>query len=474
MQRTRGYSAAGATRVRHRGHRPGRLLSRRAAARRRRRGRRLRPRSRHRAAARRGHRDRGRPARPGGLRARDPRPARPTRSTTSQRRRSCPTRGRTRPRRSRAIAGATATLLAAALPRRTARACWVSTSSEIFGDAGETPQNEHTPMRPRSPYGVAKLAAHGLVGTLREHHGLLRLLGHHLQPRVAAPAGALRAAQGHRAARPRSRRPRRTSWCSATSARCATGRTRGRRCARRSSRCAPTSPATTSSPRASAAPSATSSTPRSPTPALEREGRVRVDPALRAPARADARRSATRRGPATRARLDAAPQLRGARRRDGRRGPSGAGRDAADDAGRVGVVAGRPRPGAQDEARPAPRCAAGSGCGSDPGRRRAAVRKVSQRPPRVRAWSSTSLPARGSGRPRRAPLSATMRPRRAARSVRPARTRRCSTARAPPERERSSSRLEGRPARSTSVKPAVGPGPRAARVDRAAAARACA
>jgi len=48
----------------------------------------------------------------------------------------------------------------------------VAASSEVFGDAGESPQREDTPMRPRSPYGVAKLAAHGLVRAMRERHGL--------------------------------------------------------------------------------------------------------------------------------------------------------------------------------------------------------------------------------------------------------------------------------------------------------------
>ena len=67
-----------------------------------------------------------------------------------------------------AIAGGTATLLAAA---GDAARVLVATSSEIFGDAGVSPQDESSPMRPRSPYGVAKLAAHGLVGTLRAHHG---------------------------------------------------------------------------------------------------------------------------------------------------------------------------------------------------------------------------------------------------------------------------------------------------------------
>ena len=70
-----------------------------------------------------------------------------------------------------AIAGGTATLLAAAGALRDDVRVLVVTSSEIFGDAGVSPQSETSPMRPRSPYGVAKLAAHGLVGTLRAHHG---------------------------------------------------------------------------------------------------------------------------------------------------------------------------------------------------------------------------------------------------------------------------------------------------------------
>jgi GDPmannose 4,6-dehydratase len=66
------------------------------------------------------------------------------------------------------IAGATAELLGAARRLDPELRVFVATSSEIFGDADESPQNEHSPMRPRSPYGVAKLAAHGLVGALRE------------------------------------------------------------------------------------------------------------------------------------------------------------------------------------------------------------------------------------------------------------------------------------------------------------------
>jgi GDPmannose 4,6-dehydratase len=71
-----------------------------------------------------------------------------------------------------AIAGGTATLLATVAAELPQTRVVVVTSAEIFGDAGESPQHERSPMRPHSPYGVAKLAAHGLVGTMRAHHGI--------------------------------------------------------------------------------------------------------------------------------------------------------------------------------------------------------------------------------------------------------------------------------------------------------------
>jgi len=42
----------------------------------------------------------------------------------------------------------------------------------MFGDDAPSPQDELTPCRPNSPYGVAKLASHQLVGLAREHDGL--------------------------------------------------------------------------------------------------------------------------------------------------------------------------------------------------------------------------------------------------------------------------------------------------------------
>ncbi|MDW5593645.1 GDP-mannose 4,6-dehydratase [Conexibacter stalactiti] len=69
-----------------------------------------------------------------------------------------------------AVAGGTAAVLAAAGALARDVRVLVAASSEVFGDAGVSPQSETAPMRPRSPYGVAKLAAHGLVGALRARH----------------------------------------------------------------------------------------------------------------------------------------------------------------------------------------------------------------------------------------------------------------------------------------------------------------
>jgi GDPmannose 4,6-dehydratase len=70
------------------------------------------------------------------------------------------------------VAGATAALLRAVADGGRRVRVVVASSSEIFGAAAVSPQTEQTPMRPRSPYGVAKLAAFGLVDVLRRRHGL--------------------------------------------------------------------------------------------------------------------------------------------------------------------------------------------------------------------------------------------------------------------------------------------------------------
>ena len=50
-------------------------------------------------------------------------------------------------------------------------------SSECFGDTGDTPANERTPFRPRSPYAVAKAAAFWEVSNYREAYGLYACSG---------------------------------------------------------------------------------------------------------------------------------------------------------------------------------------------------------------------------------------------------------------------------------------------------------
>ena len=59
-------------------------------------------------------------------------------------------------------------------------------SSEIFGQAGEGPQNERTPFRPRSPYGCAKLYSYWMTTNARDGYGLFAVNGilfNHESPR---------------------------------------------------------------------------------------------------------------------------------------------------------------------------------------------------------------------------------------------------------------------------------------------------
>jgi GDPmannose 4,6-dehydratase len=71
-----------------------------------------------------------------------------------------------------AIVGSTAAILEAVRELDRDTRVFVSASGAIFGEAPESPQREDTPCRPTSPYSIAKLAAHQLVGALRAHHGL--------------------------------------------------------------------------------------------------------------------------------------------------------------------------------------------------------------------------------------------------------------------------------------------------------------
>ncbi|MGH9211233.1 MAG: GDP-mannose 4,6-dehydratase [Acidimicrobiales bacterium] len=52
-----------------------------------------------------------------------------------------------------------------------------ASSSEMFGQVVEVPQNEATPFHPRSPYGVAKAFAHWITVNYRECYGLYATSG---------------------------------------------------------------------------------------------------------------------------------------------------------------------------------------------------------------------------------------------------------------------------------------------------------
>jgi GDPmannose 4,6-dehydratase len=71
-----------------------------------------------------------------------------------------------------AIAGATASLLEIVREVDPAMRVFVAASGAMYGEAPESPQREDTPCRPTTPYAIAKLAAHRLVGAMREHDGL--------------------------------------------------------------------------------------------------------------------------------------------------------------------------------------------------------------------------------------------------------------------------------------------------------------
>jgi len=84
------------------------------------------------------------------------------------------------------IATLTAELIDAVRDHAPAARVVVATSREIFGADAPSPQREDTPCSPGSPYGVAKLAAHQLVGLMRAHSGLhlsSAILFNHESPR---------------------------------------------------------------------------------------------------------------------------------------------------------------------------------------------------------------------------------------------------------------------------------------------------
>ena len=77
-----------------------------------------------------------------------------------------------------------------------------ASSSEMFGQVREEPQNEQTAFWPRSPYGVAKVYGHWITVNYRESYDIFACSGilfNHESPRRGT---RVRHTQGHRRRRP--------------------------------------------------------------------------------------------------------------------------------------------------------------------------------------------------------------------------------------------------------------------------------
>jgi GDPmannose 4,6-dehydratase len=77
-------------------------------------------------------------------------------------------------------------MLAAIKERAPSCRFYFAASSEMFGNAKESPQNENTSFNPRSPYGISKLAGYHLTKNYREAYDLFALSGilfNHESPR---------------------------------------------------------------------------------------------------------------------------------------------------------------------------------------------------------------------------------------------------------------------------------------------------
>jgi GDPmannose 4,6-dehydratase len=71
-------------------------------------------------------------------------------------------------------------------PGRAGIRFYQASTSEMFGQVTESPQNEQTGFHPRSPYGVAKVYAHLLTQNYRESYGMFAVSGilfNHESPR---------------------------------------------------------------------------------------------------------------------------------------------------------------------------------------------------------------------------------------------------------------------------------------------------
>ena len=77
-------------------------------------------------------------------------------------------------------------MLAAMKERAPHARFYFAASSEMFGNAKETPQNENTSFHPRSPYGISKVAGFQLTENYRQAYNLYAVSGicfNHESPR---------------------------------------------------------------------------------------------------------------------------------------------------------------------------------------------------------------------------------------------------------------------------------------------------
>lgn len=84
------------------------------------------------------------------------------------------------------MSGSTVRLLDAIVRLTPETRYFQASSSEIFRGTQHSPQNEETTPCPTSPYGVGKLAGHGLVNSFRTRHGIFATSGilyNHESPR---------------------------------------------------------------------------------------------------------------------------------------------------------------------------------------------------------------------------------------------------------------------------------------------------
>ena len=98
-----------------------------------------------------------------------------------------------------------------------------ASSSEMFGNVRQEPQNEQTPFWPRSPYGVAKVYGHWITVNYRESYNMFACSGILFNHESPLRGKEFVTPQNHRCRGPDQAAACKTSSSWATSTPCATG-----------------------------------------------------------------------------------------------------------------------------------------------------------------------------------------------------------------------------------------------------------